>query len=153
MKEHKCGVRSLGSDSSEKFPCAWWLWKTGRYFCSRALPVRTRSLRWQGGGGSRVINNDPGNVRANQYAALLESGFEASESVPETQLCRVHLIDARPSFDQAGNEKLRIYFVLTNHEGVVMSADTCGLPVNECVALISRRSREECRLPDRRSIY
>lgn len=104
------------------------------------------------GGGSRVINNDPGNVRANQYAALLESGFEASESVPETQLCRVHLIDARPSFDQAGNEKLRIYFVLTNHEGVVMSADTCGLPVNECVALISRRSREECRLPDRRSI-
>jgi len=104
------------------------------------------------GEGSRVINNDPGNVRINRYAALLESDFEASESVPETQLCRVHLIDARPSFDQAGNEKLRIYFVLTNHQGVVMSADTCGLPVDECVALISRRSREECRLPDRRAI-
>ena len=64
-------------------------------------------------------------------------------------MCEVHLIDVRQSFDQEGNEKLRSYFVLTNYRGVFVSADTCGLSVGDCVAVIAERSISECRLPPR----
>ncbi|MBN5022028.1 hypothetical protein JY437_12805 [Stenotrophomonas maltophilia] len=92
-----------------------------------------------------VINHEPGNAAANHYALALESVFSSSESVPEAQMCRVHLIDVRNSFDQAGGERVRVYFVFADHQGVVMSADTCGLPMNECVTIISERSRVGCR--------
>ncbi|WP_143568514.1 hypothetical protein [Stenotrophomonas maltophilia] len=92
-----------------------------------------------------VINHEPGNAAANHYALALESVFSSSESVPEAQMCRVHLIDVRNSFDQAGGERVRVYFVFADHQGVVMSADTCGLPVNECVTIIAERSRVGCR--------
>ncbi|WP_341923441.1 hypothetical protein [Stenotrophomonas geniculata] len=92
-----------------------------------------------------VINHEPGNAAANHYALALESVFSASGSVPEAQICRVHLIDVRKSFDQAGSERVRVYFVLADHQGVVRSADTCGLPLNECVTIIAERSRVGCR--------
>lgn len=92
-----------------------------------------------------VINHEPGNAAANHYALALESVFSSSESVPEAQMCRVHLIDVRNSFDQAGGERVRVYFVFADHQGVVMSADTCGLPMNECVTIIAERSRVGCR--------
>lgn len=92
-----------------------------------------------------VINHEPGNAAANHYALALESFFSSSESVPEAQMCRVHLIDVRNSFDQAGGERVRVYFVFADHQGVVMSADTCGLPMNECVTIIAERSRVGCR--------
>ncbi len=92
-----------------------------------------------------VINHEPGNAAANHYALALESFFSSSESVPEAQMCRVHLIDVRNSFDQAGGERVRVYFVLADHQGVVRSADTCGLPMNECVTIIAERSRVGCR--------
>lgn len=93
---------------------------------------------------SGVLNHDPGNARVNQYAAALESRFKGAGSMPDAQRCKVHLIDARPSFDQAGSEKTRLYFVLTDQQGLVISADTCGAVLNECVATISKRSRTEC---------
>ncbi|WP_138984352.1 hypothetical protein [Stenotrophomonas geniculata] len=92
-----------------------------------------------------VMNHDPGNAAANHYALALESVFSDSGSVPEAQICRVHLIDVRKSFDQAGSERVRVYFVLADHQGVVRSADTCGLPLNECVTIIAERSRVGCR--------
>ncbi|MDH0189464.1 hypothetical protein N7676_20985 [Stenotrophomonas sp. GD03993] len=92
-----------------------------------------------------VINHEPGNAAANHYALALESVFSASGSVPEAQICRVHLIDVRKSFDQAGSERVGVYFVLADHQGVVRSADTCGLPLNECVTIIAERSRVGCR--------
>lgn len=92
-----------------------------------------------------VMNHDPGNAAANQYELALESVFNSFENVPEAQICRVHLIDVRKSFDQAGSERLRVYFVLADHQGVVRSADTCGLPLNECVTIIAERSRVGCR--------
>lgn len=92
-----------------------------------------------------VMNHDPGNAAADHYALALESVFSSSESVPETQICRVHLIDVRKSFDQAESERVRVYFVLADHQGVVRSADTCGLPMNECVTIIAERSRVGCR--------
>jgi hypothetical protein len=92
-----------------------------------------------------VINHEPGNAAANHYALALESVFSSSESVPEAQMCRVHLIEVRNSFDQAGGERVRVYFVFADHQGVVMSADTCGLPMNECVTIIAERSRVGCR--------
>ncbi|MDT3558301.1 hypothetical protein ROV95_19585 [Stenotrophomonas maltophilia group sp. msm1] len=97
------------------------------------------------GGLGVVINHEPRNAAANHYAQALESVF-SSESVPEAQICRVHLIDVRKSFDQAGSERLRVYFVLADHQGVVRSADTCGLPVNECVTIVAERSRAGWRL-------
>jgi len=93
-----------------------------------------------------VINHEPGNAAANHCALALESVFSSSESVPEAQICRVHLIDVRKSFDQAGSERVRVYFVLADHQGVVRSADTCGLPMNECVTIVAERSRAGCRL-------
>lgn len=101
-----------------------------------------------GGGGvsSRsVINHAPGDVVANQYAAALRSGIESGAR--EGRTCKVHLIEVRKSFDLAGTERLRSYFVLTDDRGVVASADTCGLSTGDCVAVISRRSRAECK-PD-----
>ncbi|MCI1064722.1 hypothetical protein ACTJJM_03475 [Stenotrophomonas sp. 22692] len=92
-----------------------------------------------------VMNHDPGNAAADHYALALESVFSSSESVPEAQICRVHLIDVRKSFDQAESERVRVYFVLADHQGVVRSADTCGLPMNECVTIIAERSRVGCR--------
>ncbi|UID78160.1 hypothetical protein J3U96_16465 [Stenotrophomonas maltophilia] len=92
-----------------------------------------------------VMNHDPGNAAADHYALALESVFSSSESVPEAQICRVHLIDVRKSFDQAESERVRVYFVLADHQGVVRSADTCGLPMNECVTIIAERSRAGCR--------
>lgn len=93
-----------------------------------------------------VMNHEPGNAAANNYALALESVFSSSGSVPEAKICRVHLIDVRKSFDQAGSERVRVYFVLADHQGVVRSADTCGLPMNECVMTIAERSRVSCRL-------
>lgn len=92
-----------------------------------------------------VMNHDPGNAAADHYALALESVFSSSESVPEAQICRVHLIDVSKSFDQAESERVRVYFVLADHQGVVRSADTCGLPMNECVTIIAERSRVGCR--------
>ncbi|MEN5262005.1 hypothetical protein [Stenotrophomonas hibiscicola] len=92
-----------------------------------------------------VMNHDLGNAATNQYELALESVFNSFENVPEAQICRVHLIDVRRSFDQDGSERLRVYFVLVDRYGVVKSADTCGLPLNECVTIIAERSRVGCR--------
>ncbi|MNM78573.1 hypothetical protein D3C81_904820 [compost metagenome] len=93
-----------------------------------------------------VVNHLPSSARANQYAAALRSSSVAGSTSRE-QICEVHLIDVRQSFDQDGNERLRSYFVLTNYRGIFVSADTCGLSVADCVAVIAKRSSSECRLP------
>lgn len=90
-----------------------------------------------------VVNHLPSSAGANQYAAALRSGFNAGSASVE-QMCEVHLIDVRQSFDQQRNEKLRSYFVLTDHQGVFVSADTCGLSMDDCVAVIAKRSMSEC---------
>lgn len=112
--------------------------------CLAGLVACTSEVASSGG----VVNHLPSNARANQYAAALRSSSVAGGASRE-QMCEIHLIDVRQSFDQEGNEKLRSYFVLTNYRGVFVSADTCGLSVGDCVAVIAKRSSSECRLPPR----